>query len=42
MPVQEPLKANGEGVHMGLNVLLDARIKDYTLISSYFRGFKVC
>lgn len=39
---QQPVKAYGEGVQMGLTVLLDAQIDDYALTSSFFRGFKVC
>ena len=35
------MKAYGEGVQMGLTVLLDAQIDDYALTSSFFQGFKV-
>ncbi|EFX85936.1 hypothetical protein DAPPUDRAFT_98455 [Daphnia pulex] len=38
---QQPVKAHGEGVQMGLTVLLDAQIDDYALTSSFFHGFKV-
>jgi hypothetical protein len=38
----EPLRASGEGVHMGLTLLLDAEISDYALPSSAFYGFKAC
>lgn len=38
---QEPMKAYGDGVQMGLTVLLDAQIDDYALTSSFYRGFKV-
>ncbi|XP_059352662.1 pickpocket protein 28-like [Daphnia carinata] len=38
---QQPVKAYGEGVQMGLTVLLDAQIDDYALTSSFFHGFKV-
>ena len=37
----EPLRAYGEGVPMGLTVLLDAQIDDYAITSSSFYGFKV-
>jgi hypothetical protein len=38
---QQPVKAYGEGVQMGLTLLLDAQIDDYALTSSFFQGFKV-
>ena len=36
-----PSRAHGEGVAMGLTVLLDAQIDDYTLTTAPYYGFKV-
>lgn len=35
------MKAYGNGIQMGLTLLLDAQIDDYALTSSFYRGFKV-
>ena len=37
---KQPLRAYGEGVHMGLTLLLDAEISEWALPSSAFYGFK--
>lgn len=37
---RQPLRAYGEGVHMGLTLLLDAEISEWALPSSAFYGFK--
>lgn len=43
LPIEtdEPVKAFGEGVSMGLSVLLNAEVHDYALSSASYYGFKV-
>lgn len=37
----EPLRVNGNGYRMGLNLVIDANVEDYSVTTGKFDGFKV-
>lgn len=38
---REPLRVNGNGYRMGLTLVIDAKLRDFSVINGKFDGFKV-